>query len=154
MVSRALFGPAPFVEAPAIGEFLRSRVPPDQPIFVYGSEPEICFFAQRRSASSFVYLYPLFERHARADELQFQLIDEVERARPDYVATIEVDPVCHELAPQDAPLLRWLPGYLSAFEPCGWTRVISESQTEYAFEGPEARQPTPDSQVIIWKRKR
>lgn len=49
-----------FAAAPAVGRYVRSVTAPDQPIFVWASEPEIYLFADRRPASRLIYSYPLY----------------------------------------------------------------------------------------------
>ena len=51
----------PFVECPIIAEYLKKNTEADDTIAVLGSEPEIFFDAQRRSATGYIYTYGLVE---------------------------------------------------------------------------------------------
>ena len=42
-----------------------------------------------RAATGFIYTYPLMEEHAYALKLQQQMIEEVERAHPEYVVFVD-----------------------------------------------------------------
>ncbi len=54
-----IYGSNPFPEAPALGAWLAAHSAPDERIFIYGSEPELLFYAGRSSASRYIYVYPL-----------------------------------------------------------------------------------------------
>jgi len=49
----------PFIEAQTAGKKLAEITNPDDTVFVAGSEPEILFYARRRSATRFTITYPL-----------------------------------------------------------------------------------------------
>jgi 4-amino-4-deoxy-L-arabinose transferase-like glycosyltransferase len=87
-VSRRMYGDSPFAESPAIGEHIRRTTPATATIAVLGSEPQIPFYARRRSASGFLYLYPLVEPHPHAEAMQRQFAAEVEAASPDIVVIV------------------------------------------------------------------
>ena len=61
-------------------------------IAVIGSEPQIYFYAHRRSASGFIYVYDLVQLHRYAGPFQREMIGEIERAqpRPDDVAHADI----------------------------------------------------------------
>ena len=49
----------PFYEAPLVAQKLASVTKPEDKVFIAGSEPEILFYAKRKSATRFVITYPL-----------------------------------------------------------------------------------------------
>jgi hypothetical protein len=51
-------------------------------IAVLGSEPEIYFYSRRRSATGYIYMYPLMETHPYAAQMQQELINEIEAGKP------------------------------------------------------------------------
>jgi len=71
-----------FASMPMIANEIESLTAADDPVFVFGTEPEILFDARRRSATRYIYLFPLFGPFADALERQQQVIDEVSSARP------------------------------------------------------------------------
>jgi hypothetical protein len=75
-VSRERYGRNLFVEAPAIGRFIQARTAAGDQVAVIGSEPEIYFYANRRSATGYVYMYPLMEPQPFAARMQDELIRE------------------------------------------------------------------------------
>jgi hypothetical protein len=58
---RRIYGANPFPESMEIARFLREHTAPDARLVVFGSEPQILFCADRRSATPFLYVYPLVE---------------------------------------------------------------------------------------------
>lgn len=82
---RSLYGFQPFPEAAALGEFIRSNTPPAARIAVLGSEPEIYFHARRRSATGYVYTYPLTEPQPFAAQMREEMRREIEIAQPQFI---------------------------------------------------------------------
>jgi 4-amino-4-deoxy-L-arabinose transferase-like glycosyltransferase len=71
-------------------------------VAVIGSEPEIYFYCllsprhstpdtrhSLRAATGFIYTYPLMEEHPYAVKMQQQMIEEIERAKPEYVLFVD-----------------------------------------------------------------
>lgn len=87
-VTRILHGDSPFLEAPRIAEYLREHTAPDDRIAIFGSEPEILFLANRKSATGYIYMYPLMEHQAYAATMQREMMAEVERADPKYLVSV------------------------------------------------------------------
>ncbi|MBW2494749.1 MAG: hypothetical protein JRE43_08355, partial [Deltaproteobacteria bacterium] len=71
-----------FAMMPLIAEEIESITEADDTVFVFGSEPEILFYARRASATRYIYLFPLFGRFSDARERQRGVIDEVASAPP------------------------------------------------------------------------
>jgi hypothetical protein len=88
--SRALYGYNPFPEAPRIADHIRRTSRRDEAVFVLGSEPEILFHAERRSATRYIFAYPLTGDFPDALERQREAIAEVRRQRPRYVVWVNI----------------------------------------------------------------
>jgi hypothetical protein len=87
-VSVERLGPQGFSAAPEIASYLVERTDRDASIFVYGSEPQIAFLAQRRLATPFVMLYPLNGPWARASEFQARAWTALETTPPEYLIIV------------------------------------------------------------------
>jgi hypothetical protein len=81
----------PFVEAYEIGEFLKRIAPPTARIAIFGSEPEIYFYSQLRSATGYIYTYSLMEEQEYASQMQQEMIREVSTSHPDYLVFVDDD---------------------------------------------------------------
>jgi 4-amino-4-deoxy-L-arabinose transferase-like glycosyltransferase len=88
--ARMLWGLNPFPEAEAIGRHIALTSAPDESVFVVGSEPEILFYAERRSATRYIFFYPLTGAYPAAAERQREAMAEVARERPRYVVWVHV----------------------------------------------------------------
>ncbi|PYJ35496.1 MAG: hypothetical protein DME79_01910, partial [Verrucomicrobia bacterium] len=85
---RLIYPDNPFAEAVKIAAYLREHTNPDDPIAVLGSEPEIYFYAQRHSATGYIYTYGLMEPQKYARQMQEEMIQEIESARPKFLVSV------------------------------------------------------------------
>jgi hypothetical protein len=89
-LSRRLYGSNPFLESPTIAEHIRRTSDPDERVYVVGSEPQIFFHARRRSATRYIYFYPLLGGFDDGLERQREAMREVEASNPRYVVWVNV----------------------------------------------------------------
>jgi hypothetical protein len=75
----------PFVSAVQVGAFLREQSNPDDLVLIVGSEPEILFYADRRSATRYTIFYPPTGHSPRAPAMIDELIAECESKKPRWV---------------------------------------------------------------------
>lgn len=75
----------PFVESPEIGKYLASNTAPEDKIAILGSEPQICFYADRLPATGYIYTYPLTENQPYSKEMRKLMLEEIEAAKPKYL---------------------------------------------------------------------
>jgi 4-amino-4-deoxy-L-arabinose transferase-like glycosyltransferase len=87
-----MFGGTLFAETRQLGEFIRHNTPATARLAVIGSEPEIYFYARRRSVTGYIYVYPLMEKQRYARQMQEEMVREIETAQPDYVVYVS-DPM-------------------------------------------------------------
>jgi hypothetical protein len=101
-----------FEVIPAVADEVAALTTPDDKVFVFGAEPQLFFYAQRRSASRYIFLFPLFGRYADALERQQSVIDEIRRDRP---AVILSAPLAQFNGPGlEQELTFWLSDYVDA----------------------------------------
>jgi hypothetical protein len=79
---RSIYPHNSFDAMPAIASEIESITDTDDAVFVFGTEPELLFYAQRTSATRYIYLFPLFGPFPDARERQQGVIDEISSARP------------------------------------------------------------------------
>jgi hypothetical protein len=89
-VCEKLYRPNGFPEAFEVANYVRSHTQPGESIAVLGSEPEIYFYSHRRSATGYIYMYPLLEPQSYALEMQGQMMQEIESSRPAMVVLVNV----------------------------------------------------------------
>ena len=89
-VLRSTYGINPFSEAVEIGRWLNENTEEDEQIAVIGSEPQIYFYAKRRSATGYIYTYPLMEDQPKARDMQREMAAEIEAAAPRYLVYVHL----------------------------------------------------------------
>ncbi len=83
--SRHVYPEDPFPEAAVVGRYIQQHSAASASIAVLGSEPQIMFYARRRSATGYLYAYPLTEEQEYASTMQQEVISEIEAANPEYL---------------------------------------------------------------------
>jgi hypothetical protein len=155
MASRIAYGFNPFPESLEIARYVREHTKEEDRIAVIGSEPQIYFYAARRSATGHIYTYALMEDHAFARDMQREMIREIESARPEVLIFVNI-PWSWLAGPHSIrDIFVWSEGYRDAFyETAGIIELVSMNRTLYRWNE-EARGYTPKSEywVAVFARK-
>jgi hypothetical protein len=145
----------PFPEAIGVAHYLETHTAASDQIAVLGSEPEICFYAKRHSATGFIYMYELVERQKYADEMAKQMMQEIESARPKYFVSVRSR---LSWAPQAGSeelhtIFAWANGFLRDYELVGVADSVGD-HTEYRWDA-DAKTYKPHSPDImtVFRRK-
>jgi len=146
---RAVYGLNPFPESVEIGRYLREHTGPGARIAVLGSEPQIYFYAQRRAATSYLYLYPLMEPQPYAERMQREFIQGVEAADPDYLVFVSAA-TSWSRRPESRPeVFEWFAQYQSRrFQLVGLVDILSSGQTTCTWLD-QPRELRPQSSVWL-----
>lgn len=152
--SRMIYGLNPFPEAIRIAEYLQEHTDPNEKIAVLGSEPEIFFYSNRRSATGYIYTYGLMEPHAYALQMQREMIREVEAARPKYLVAVRVSTSWAARSNSETLIYDWFGNYSTQhFAIVGAVNIVSSEQTDYQLPArPESIQLSRNY-VLIYERK-
>jgi len=119
-LSRSVHGLNPFVEAPELGRYLEAHSTPEDRIAVLGSEPEIYFYAHRKSATGYIYTYPLMEPQPFAAEMQTEMMSEIEAARPKFVVVVQIDTSWSIRPTSNRGIINWMSRFVSeCYTPAG-----------------------------------
>jgi hypothetical protein len=143
-IVRDAYWPNPFVESERIAEFIRENTQPDDTIAVLGSEPQIPFYAHRRSVSPFLYVYPLMEEHDLAEQMQRQMIADIERARPRVIVLVAVGSSWLRRPGSANLVLEWFDAYGPARYDMAGLVDIMPAESVYTW-GPQAGGTPPRS---------
>jgi hypothetical protein len=87
-ISRRYFGFDPFPESKPVATYVAGATAPSDPVFIIGSEPQILFYARRRSSSSFLMAYPLTASYPRYKEFQKTVWSEIEKTPPKLIIKV------------------------------------------------------------------
>jgi hypothetical protein len=148
-ISRSTYGSNPFPESLEIARYVRENTEPNDVIAVVGSEPQIYFYSRRRSATGYIYMYPLMESHPYAAQMQEEMIREIESARPHMIVFVKIPSSWQASATSDMRVFEWIRGYLtSRFRKVGVVETAPRSEVRY-FWGRQARSRKPSTQWYI-----
>lgn len=152
--SRMIYGLNPFPEAVRIAEYLQARTGADEKIAVLGSEPEIYFYSNRRSATGYIYTYALMEPHKYAAQMQREMIREIEVARPKYLVAVRVSTSWAARSNSETLIYDWFGRYAAQhFAIVGAMNIVSPGQADYQLLArPESIQLS-QSYILIYERK-
>lgn len=134
-ISRSTYWLNPFPESLEIANFIRKHTSPEDRIAILGSEPQIFFYSQRRSASSYIYMYPLMEDHDFALQMQKDFIKDVVAMNPKYLIYVGIPTSWLQDQDSHKRIFEWFDGYLQI----GHTRLVGvvelfEDEAVYHWE--------------------
>lgn len=147
--SESIYHTSLFSETRKLGDSLRSTIDKNSRIAVLGSEPEIYFYSRHRSATGYIYMYPLMETHPYAERMQREMIAEIENKKPEYLVYVD-EPRSWLRQPASQPLLdNWWQSY--------WTTNLDLVQT-VDIKPPESTSAqngdtSPTGHLLLFKNK-
>jgi hypothetical protein len=154
-MARNLYMWNPVVESRAVAQYIREHSPPNARIAVFGSEPEIYFYAQRHSATGYIYTYALMEAQPDALRMQHEMMREIESNKPEYMVYVS-----HELSwifnpNSDRTIFHWFDGYSGQFyEQAGVVDEGPNGESEYFWDGAARNYHSFRGRyIIVYKRK-
>jgi hypothetical protein len=154
-VSRAIYGRNPFPESVEVARYLRDHSASGDRVAVIGSEPQIYFYSARRSATGFIYTYPLMERQPYAAMMQQDMIREIETAAPRFLVFVSAVRSWNARPGSDQTIFRWFEAYQRDFVRVGVVDIVSPHETVYRW-GDDAGGYAPRSDVwlMVFERAR
>jgi Dolichyl-phosphate-mannose-protein mannosyltransferase len=149
----SIYSGEPFPEALTIAEYVKDHTTETARIAVLGSEPEIYFYSHRHSATGYIYAYGLMEEQPYALQMQKEMINEIEGARPEYLIYVDM-PYSWGVRPHSETLIfSWAHKFLhDYYDLTGIADILP--QTEYRWgEDAKAYRPRSPSTIQVFKRK-
>jgi hypothetical protein len=151
-VSRTLYGGNPFPESVEIGHYLEAHCPPDARIAVLGSEPQIYFYSHRRSATGYVYMYPLLERQPYAATMQADLVQELTTNEPAYFVFVSQPSSWGPRMDSDFSIVEWFIKYQqSHLEPVGYVDLVEGREPAFSWTG--TGNPKSGQWIQVYRRR-
>ncbi len=89
-LSHMTYGANPFVESLKVAEYIKENSTENDRVAILGSEPQIYFYANRKSASGHIYTYGLMEPHKYALKMQEEMAEQIEKAAPKFILCVNV----------------------------------------------------------------
>jgi len=159
----SVYGSTLFSEAAAAAEYIKANAPEHAELAILGSEPEICFYSRRHSATSYIYMYPLMEEHEFALKMQEEMIGQISRARPEYVIYVDDDYSWLPRPDSEQKIFDWWKGYWAGDLDLVNTIPVQEDLERGAdAENPTSRGlvrgttrgPASQAHILIFKRRK
>ena len=158
--SALLYGRSPFAESAAIAAYLSAHTSGDDSIALFGSEPQILYYARRLSATKYIMTYYVVGNYRDADKRRERMKEELKKNNPAYAVYFNMS---YSLGgPREREFLVWIrDSYLAEeFELAGiFFRDDSTNAPEdfQAVFGQHVREMFPElyegENVFIYKRK-
>jgi Dolichyl-phosphate-mannose-protein mannosyltransferase len=149
-----IYPEAPFSESVRIAQYVRDHTSPNDTIAVLGSEPQIYFYANRRSATGYIYTYGLMESQKYARQMQEEMIQEIERARPKYLISVVMKDSWLQQPQSDRLIFTWANEYTAQnYAVTGFVNIVQPGQAEYFFGNVPQSVPQLGDYILIYERK-
>jgi len=154
-VSRIVYGLNPFPESLEIAKYIKNNSARDDTIAILGSEPQTFFYADRHSATGYIYTYALMESHDYASQMQAEMIDEIEKAQPEFMVLANISTSWLLKPDSDKRIFKWFKKYIPEYyDVVGVVDIVFSDITIYRW-GKEAAGYRPQSSfnMFVFRRK-
>jgi hypothetical protein len=132
--SKMIYGFNPFSESLKIAEYIKANSSNDDMVGVIGSEPEIYFYANRRSATSYIYTYPLMEPHPYALKMQEEMIQQIEAAEPKFLVFVNIATSWQATTTSETRIFDWFDQYYQQhYRVVGVIDIVDTDRTIYRW---------------------
>lgn len=78
-----------FVASVKVADLIKSLSTPQDQIGIFGSEPQICFYAHLRCAGHYIYIYPLLEKQKFVTQMQNEMKQEMQTTQPRFLVYVD-----------------------------------------------------------------
>ena len=155
-VSRSTYGRSPFPEAVQVSRYIKQHTSPDDRIAVFGSEPEIFFYADRLSATRHIYMYGLMEKQQYAAQMQMEMIHDIETAKPKYVVMVNLASSWGATPSSTRTVIDWAEKYVATqYDLVGIVDILDFNTTRYLWDKEVTGYvPVSDVFLTVLKRKK
>jgi hypothetical protein len=135
-ISKTSYSAHPFFpESVEIGNYINRNTSPEDYISVIGDEPQIYFYARRRSASAQIFFHHLTAIHRRAKEIQQESIREIEHARPKYIVFVNSPLSLMVSQESEKMIFTWFEEYQQKYyRLVGMVDILSLEDTVYRWD--------------------
>lgn len=114
-VSREIYGLNPFPESVEIARYVKAHTAPGTEIAILGSEPQIYFYADRPSATDYLYMYSIAAPQEYVKRMQREMFSEIEAERPAYVVFVGVPTSWMFRGGERLRIIKWIDSFLSRY---------------------------------------
>jgi Dolichyl-phosphate-mannose-protein mannosyltransferase len=155
MACRTRYPGNPFSESIEIAKYIKANSAPSDRIAVIGSEPQIYFYSDRRSATGYIYTYGLMEEQKYALNMQQEMISQIEAVRPKYLVYVDVGASWIRRSNSSMLMFQWYAQYRQNYDLVGIADILSKDETVYRW-GDDAKNYVPRSgrKLYVYRLKK
>ncbi|MCP5065331.1 MAG: hypothetical protein GY946_02090 [bacterium] len=152
-VSVANFGRNPFPEALAVGRKLRELSDPGDRIAVLASEPEIYFYAERKSATPFLYTTEVLRRSSTSQALHHDLVASLSKDPPPFLVLSSRFNPFKGADRNVTPLTRWIRNATaSGYRRIGVVEIRRGETSRQRWGAAAAGRPSSKAWLMVYQR--
>jgi len=152
---RRAYGINPFPESMEIARFLREHTAPEARLAILGSEPQILFYAGRRSATPFLYVYPLMEPQPYAAAMQREFAQQIVAADPDYLVMVGIDASWLRYPESNNGIFEWFARYQRQYHLVGLVDIYPDRPGEFRwFDSSSQATPRTRWWIVVLRNNR
>jgi hypothetical protein len=139
-VSKLVYGDNPFAESSlGIARYIRTNSTPADTVAILGSEPQILFYAKRRSASRQIFVYSMTDQTPFTRSLQQELLTDLMAGQPKFLV-VSTQPSSWNVPPSEVqrqlqPFMAYVAG---AYAVVGVVDILPEGGVSYQWIAPGA----------------
>ena len=155
-LARTVYGANPFPESLEIAKFIESHSAATDRVAVFGSEPQLFFYSGRHSATGYIYVYSLMEKHEYSLSMQQEMIREVMSSNPKFIVLAMIATSWLMRPESEKYIFGWFNGYIrDNYRLVGVVDIISPETTVYKWYGDAQRYTIQStSHVLIYENIR
>jgi hypothetical protein len=154
-IGRMIYQGNPFAESEEVANYIKEHSNPTDKIAILGSEPQILFYSDRRSATGYLYTYSLMENQPYNKIMQDEMIREIEKEKPKFIIFCRV--AFSWLARTESPkkIFEWADKYFLNYNLVGITDIQGSGIPSIFVWGKEAATYSISGQnsLLIMERK-
>jgi hypothetical protein len=151
---REIYGQDFFNATKKAGDFIAANSSEDATVAIFGSEPEIWFYSKRKSASGYLYVYPLLEHQRFAPSMRQQFYDEIRKSKPGILVYTSNTGTWYAGEDVHSEMYNWYRQYRdSSFNRIGLINIPYDSLTTYDWSGDMTATLVHDNYIEICKRR-
>jgi hypothetical protein len=152
--SKAMYLAEGFVECQEIGNYIRAHSSPRDRVVVFGSEPEIYFYAQRHSVSGYIYMYDLVREQPYAPAMQREFMSDVETLKPRFLVLVQVGTSWMSWPKETEPFMDWIKSYPGQFYDLTGLAEVDQTDSAYFWDRDSmAKHINTPTSVLLFRRK-
>ena len=154
-LSKTYYRGNPFADSMQIAEFIKGNTNESDRIAIFGSEPQILFYADRKSATGYIYTYNLMEIHKNSLLMQKEMAAEIEKNHPPVLIFINIYTSWLPRKESEKYIFEWFDKYIldNNFKIIGFIDIHEKTSAFILGNNAKNHRPQTLSYITIWKKE-